>query len=225
MKNFVNCMSYDMVNGFVFVSYMMAYHSPDNIVHLLGRQLIEDTVGASQNIIKFLASIFLETDLGITDHYVRVTTKLRLFSFEVAKGSADRESSRKHSVRSNQRIIHCIFIIWRFVNSNLLETWLSLSINYRMSLVDMTSCLLNPCKLCLLTWLMIITKVDGQSSIVFGANGATIANVHNVHVIVKGHNKVCAATRLTALKFLSRLIFSIHFRDIVMVCNLASFCN
>lgn len=53
----------------------MANYRPDYIVDFLGLQLVEDSVGAGEHIIKLLATILLVVDLGVTDHDVGVASE------------------------------------------------------------------------------------------------------------------------------------------------------
>lgn len=74
MEDFVNCMPDDVVKCLLSVSNMLPDDLPDDVMHLLRRQLVEDAIRASQNIVKLTAAIFLEVDLSVADDNVWITT-------------------------------------------------------------------------------------------------------------------------------------------------------
>ena len=51
MEDFVNCMPDDVVKCLLSVSNMLPDDLPDDVMHLLRRQLVEDAIRASQNIV------------------------------------------------------------------------------------------------------------------------------------------------------------------------------
>ena len=147
MQNFIHSEPDDLVNSFRLISNVIVNYLPNTVVDLLCGELIEHSIGACEHVVKLLATILLKIDLWFTDDDVRIASKLRLFRFKISKSSANREATRKYTIRSNKRIIHCVFFHWRFFDPNLLQARLPLLIDYRMSLIDVSTSSFNPSKL------------------------------------------------------------------------------
>lgn len=103
-----------------FIRNVMIYHCPYAIMHLLGREFVKNTVATRQHIVQFLAAILLEIYVWVTYHDVRVAAELWLLRLEIAEGPAHREPPWEHPVRTNQRIVHCVFFKRRLLNPDLL---------------------------------------------------------------------------------------------------------
>ena len=91
-----------------------------------------------------------------------------------------------------------------------------------MSLVDVTSCLLDSIELCSLAWLMVVTQVNSNSSIILASNCSAISNINNVQIVIESHYKVGTTAGLAALHLLSSLVLSIHLAHVVVVCDSAT---
>ena len=180
MQHFVDCMADYLMDCFVFVTNVLADNLPQNIMNLLSTQFIKDTIRTSQHVIQFLTSIFLKIYFWIANNNVWVSTQLWLFCFEISESSADWKAAGEYSVWANQRIIHSVFISWRFVNSNLLKAWLSISVDDWMCLVNVSSCSLNPPKFRNFTWFVIITQVYSSSSTILWTNSSAVSDIYNV---------------------------------------------
>ena len=81
----------------------------------------------------------------------------------------------------------------------------------------------NSSELCNFAWLVVVRKIEGQCSIIFWPDCPWISNVDHVDIIVESHYEVGAAAGLAILHFLSRLEFSIHLVNVVLVGYLAAF--
>ena len=123
---------------------MLVYHAPYAIMNLLRRQLVKNTIGTRQHIVQFLTPIFLKVYVWVANNHIWITTKLWLLCFQITECSADRKPSWKYPIRTNQRIIHCILLLRRFLHTDLLQLWLTLSVYYRVRLIDMATSGFNP---------------------------------------------------------------------------------
>ncbi len=131
-----------------------------------------------------------------------------MFSFKVAKCSADWKTARVNSVRSNKMIIHCIFFSRRWINSNLLIRWISRRIQNRMCLINVTSSCLNSFKFCWFTRFMIFTQIYCKLTKIFWANSSRISNIKYVQVIINCHDQVSTWSTFTILHSLCGLQLS-----------------
>lgn len=146
-----------------------------------------------------------------------------LLGLKISESSADRQSSREHSVWTNQRIVHSIFISWWLCNSDLLKTWLPILVNDGMRLVNVASSLLNPVELSDFTRFMIITQVKSNLSMVLRPNRSTVSNIDNENIVVVSHYQISTTSRLAVLHLLCGLEFSKAFVNVVQICAWAAF--
>ena len=165
----------------------------------------------------------MEVDLGITDHDVWVATKLGLLGLKISKCSADREPTWEDSERANERVVHCVLVTRWLLDSDLLQAWLALCIDYRVCLINVSTSSFYSSELPNFARLVVVTKVNSDSSAVPGANSSTISDVDCINIVVICHDKVGATSRLAILHLLCCLEFSIAFVDVVHICYLASF--
>lgn len=194
-------------------------------MNFLSGELVKNTIRTCKNIIKLFTTVFLIVNLWITNYYVGISSELVLFGFQISKGSAYGQSTWKYSVRTNQRVIHCIFISWGLCNSDLLEAWLTVLVYHTVGLINMSASRFNPMKLTSLTRFMIITKIQSNLSMIFRPNGSTITNVDYENIIIKSHYQISATSRLAIHHLLSCLKFCKTFVHIVVISYFASFEN
>ena len=180
MQHLVDCEADDLVYCLRLISDVVVDYGPDAVVHLLGRQLVEDAVRARQHVVQLFAAVFLEVDFGLADYDIWVSSKLRLLCLKVSKGSTDGQSTWENSIWPYQWVVHCVLFHGRLVNSYLLQTRLPLSIDYGVRLVNVSSGRLNPPELRQLSRLVILAKIHGDSTVIFGANGSAITDIDDV---------------------------------------------
>ena len=180
MQNFINCMTDYLMYRLVFVGDVVADNCPNNVMNLLSRQLIENSIRTSKTIVQFLASILHMVDFWVTHYNIWVTTKRRLLGFKITKGSADRESTWEYSEWADQRIIHSVLISWWLFNSDLLKTWLTLSVNYWMCLVDVPSSCFDSSELRDFAWLMVVTEVNRHLSCISRPYSSAISHINYI---------------------------------------------
>lgn len=188
MKNFINSYSNDLVHWLWFIAYISAYNCPNQIMNLLRLKFVENTVWASKNIVKAFAPIFLVYDVRLWYNNIWVSTKLWLFRLKITKGPTYRQPPWKNSVWTNERIIHCVLILWWLLNSYLLQAWLSVSIYHRMGLVNMSTGSLDPFKFRLFARLMIKTQVNSLLPKVLRSNSSTVTRIDDEEIIIKSHD-------------------------------------
>jgi hypothetical protein len=77
------------MEGYPFVHNISRNRCPDYVVYLLGRKLVEDTVGASQDVVQLFASFFLVVYVWITNYNIWISAKSLLFGLEISESSAN----------------------------------------------------------------------------------------------------------------------------------------
>lgn len=88
MQHFIDSDADDLVDGELPVRHVSANCQPNNVVHLLRCQLVEDAIGASKNIVQLFATVFLVVDVGVTDDNVGIATELLVLRLEITERPA-----------------------------------------------------------------------------------------------------------------------------------------
>ena len=79
-----------------------------------------------------------------------------------------------------------------------------------MSLVDVATSCFNPPEFTHLSWLVVITQVQGRGTVSFGADCPRVTYVYDVDVVVESHYHVCTRAGFAVLELLRGAELGIH---------------
>jgi len=86
----------------------------------------------------------------------------------------------------------------------------------------MATSLLDAPKLRGFTGLVVLGEIKGDGSVVLRSDGPGVANVHNIQIVVEGHNDVGATSRLAVLNALGCFVLFEGLGDIVLISEVAA---
>ena len=102
---------------------LLGGHVPNDLIYCIVLQLVENSVGRDQDVVKRVNTAFLVGSFGFAGHDALHPVQVEQLCLAVAKGATHREPAREHAVGTHKGVllIFAVFGRWNHILSNLLR--------------------------------------------------------------------------------------------------------